>query len=218
MKAFIFDLDGTLIDSLADLAEAINRMLEARGYPRQPLGVFPKYVGDGVRALVERALPPEMLATEDIEARVNEYQKHYHDTWKSETRPYVGIEEALHGLHERGMKLAVLSNKPHAFTLLCCKHFFPDTPFEIVLGARSGVPKKPDPAGAFEICKTLGVEPSECAYVGDSGIDMQLAVNAGMLAVGVKWGFRGETELRENGAAEIVTTPDDIVCLVSGVC
>ncbi|MEZ0390459.1 MAG: HAD family hydrolase [Verrucomicrobium sp.] len=218
MKAFIFDLDGTLIDSLADLAEAVNRMLDDRGYPRQPISVFPKYVGDGVRALVERALPSGVLASEDVDARVNEYQKHYSDTWKSETRPYVGIEEALQALQERGMKLAVLSNKPHVFTKLCCDHFFPNTKFELVLGARSGVPKKPDPAGALEIAEHLGLAPSECAYVGDSDIDMKLAVNAGMLAVGVKWGFRGEAELRANGAVEVVGTPDDLVCLVNGVC
>lgn len=218
LKAFIFDLDGTLIDSLADLAEAVNRMLDGRGYPRQPLGVFPKYVGDGVRALVERALPADVLAAEDIPARVEEYQQHYQNTWKTQTHPYVGIEEALQALHHRGMKLAVLSNKPHAFTQLCCDHFFPSIPFAAVLGARADVPRKPDPAGGLEICEKLGLTPADCAYVGDSDIDMQFAKNTGMLAVGVKWGFRGEQELRASGAAEIVTTPDDIVCLVSGVC
>lgn len=218
MKAFIFDLDGTLIDSLADLAEAINRMLAARGYPPQPMSVFPKYVGDGVRALVERALPPEALATEDVDARVLEYQRHYSETWKLKTRPYVGIIEALEALHQRGQKLAVLSNKPHVFTLLCCKHFFPGIPFEAVYGARADVPKKPHPAAALQICEELGVSPSECAYVGDSDIDMELAVNAGMLPVGVKWGFRGEKELRASGAVELMSHPDDLVCLVSGVC
>jgi phosphoglycolate phosphatase len=218
MKAFIFDLDGTLIDSLADIAEAVNRMLVERGYPRAPLTAFPRYIGDGVRPLVERALPPEKLATEDIDACVAEYQRHYNDTWKDATVPYTGIRETLSDLKERGMKLAVLSNKPDHFTKLCCSHFFPDAGFEVVLGARSNVPRKPHPQGAFDICEILGVTPAECVYVGDSGIDMELAVNAGMLPVGVRWGFRGEAELKAKGAREIVAHPDDLICLVNGVC
>ncbi len=218
MKAFIFDLDGTLIDSLADLAEAINRMLDERGYPRAPLSVFPRFIGDGVKALVTRALPENVLATEDIKARVADYQRHYADTWNKQTVPYAGITESLHELLARGIRLAVLSNKPQHFTELCCKHFFPDVPFEAVLGARDGVPRKPHPQGALEISRQLSVQPQDCAYVGDSGIDMETAVRAGMLPVGVRWGFRGETELREHGAKELVSHPDDLVCLVSQVC
>lgn len=218
MKAFIFDLDGTLIDSLADLAEAVNRMLEERGYPRAPLSVFPRYIGDGVRALVTRALPPDVLDKEDINARVADYQRHYTDTWHDKTRPYAGMVETLHELRSRGLKLAVLSNKPDHFTKLCCTHFFPDVPFDPVLGARSGVPRKPDPHGALEICEQLQVRPEDCAYIGDSGIDMETAVRARMLPVGVRWGFRGEAELREHGAKELVSHPDDLVCLVSAVC
>jgi phosphoglycolate phosphatase len=218
MNAFIFDLDGTLIDSLADLAEAVNRMLEQHGYPRAPLSVFPKYIGDGVRALVTRALPPDVLGKEDIDARVADYQRHYEDTWRSETRPYTGMQETLEDLMARGMRVAVLSNKPDHFTKLCCAHFFPDVPFAPVLGARKGVPRKPDPHSALEICRELQVKPAECAFVGDSGIDMATAVNAGMLPVGVRWGFRGEAELVEHGARKLVSHPDDLTCLVSGVC
>ena len=218
MKAFIFDLDGTLIDSLADIAEAVNRMLVERGYPRAPLTAFPRYIGDGVRPLVERALPPEALGKVDIDACVADYQRHYNDTWKDATVPYTGMHETLADLRARGMRLAVLSNKPDHFTKLCCSHFFPDAGFEIVLGARSNVPRKPHPQGAFDICETLGVTPADCAYVGDSGIDMELAVNAGMLPIGVRWGFRGEAELKEKGARQIVAHPDDLLCLVSGVC
>ena len=218
MKALIFDLDGTLIDSLADLAEAINRMLEERGYPRAPLSVFPRYIGDGVKALVTRALPPAEVEKEDIEARVADYLRHYSDTWHDKTRPYHGMLESLHELKARGMKLAVLSNKPHDFTVRCCTHFFPDVPFEAVLGAREGVPRKPDPQGALEIAGIIGVPPAQCAYVGDSGSDMETATRAGMLPVGVRWGFRSEDELREHGARKMVTHPDDLVCLVSTVC
>lgn len=218
IKVFIFDLDGTLIDSLADLAEAINLMLVDNGYPRQPMEVFPRYIGDGVRALVERALPADALAMEDLDARVQDYQRHYANTWHHKTTPYTGIREVLDELQTRDVKLAVLSNKPQAFTKLCCDHFFPETRFEAVLGARDGVPRKPHPAGALEICELLGVKPEECVYVGDSGIDMELAVNAGMFPAGVSWGFRGEAELLAHGAKTIVRHPDDLLCLVADFC
>ncbi len=218
MKAFIFDLDGTLIDSLADIAEAVNRMLVERGYPKAPLAAFPRYIGDGVRLLVERALPPEAVATEDIDARIADYLRHYEDTWHDATAPYTGMRETLADLHDRGMKLAVLSNKPDRFTKLCCEHFFPDAHFDAVLGARQGVPRKPHPQGALDICEILGVTPAECAYVGDSGIDMELAVSAGMLPIGVRWGFRGEAELLAKGAHEVVAHPDDLLCLINGIC
>lgn len=218
MKAFIFDLDGTLIDSISDIAEAVNRMLADHGYPRAPLTAFPRYIGDGVGPLVQRALPPEAAEREDIAARVADYQRHYEDTWKLATVPYSGMHETLAELRARGMKLAVLSNKPDHFTKLCCEHFFPDAGFEVVFGAREGVPRKPHPQGAFDICEILNVPPHECAYVGDSGIDMELAANAGMYAVGVRWGFRSEQELLEKGARTIVAQPDDLVCLVNDVC
>jgi phosphoglycolate phosphatase len=171
-----------------------------------------------VRALVSRALPQHVVEKEDIDARVADYQKHYADTWHSETRPYAGMQETLDDLTARGMKLAVLSNKPDHFTKLCCKHFFPGVPFGPVLGARAHVPRKPDPHAALEICRTLDVKPGDCAFVGDSGIDMATAVNAGMLPVGVRWGFRGEAELLEHGAKELLSHPDDLVCLVNQVC
>jgi len=211
MKAFIFDLDGTLIDSLADLAEGINRMLDDRGYPRQPLDAFPLYIGDGVRVLVEKALPATALAGEDVEARVLDYQRHYGDTWNQETRPYDQIVELLQSLRARGYKIGVLSNKPHAFTVLCCDHFFPDFKFDVVFGARDGVERKPNPAGALEIAKLMDLSPEDCAFVGDSGIDMETAVRAGMLPIGVKWGFRDEAELREHGAEVLVEHPSEIL-------
>jgi phosphoglycolate phosphatase len=209
MKAFIFDLDGTLIDSLEDLADAVNLMLKERGYPQQPLKVFPQYIGEGVHKLVERALPHDGRAR--IDECVADYQRHYGVTWDHKTKPYEGILEALQELREYGYKIGVLSNKPHEFTLKCCGHFFPDGTFDIVLGARDDVPRKPDPAGALEIAQAFEVEPAECFYVGDSGIDMQTARNAGMSGIGVLWGFRDEAELRENRARFIVAKPADLV-------
>lgn len=211
MKAFIFDLDGTLIDSLEDLADAVNLMLKERGYPPLPLKVFPRYIGEGVQKLVERALPREAAGKVSLDECVADYQRHYGATWNQKTKPYDGILETLEELREYGYKIGVLSNKPHAFTVKCCEHFFPEGIFDIVLGARDNVPRKPDPAGALEIATALEILPAECFYVGDSGIDMQTARNAGMSGIGVLWGFRDERELRENRARFIVSKPDDLV-------
>ncbi len=217
MKALIFDLDGTLIDSLDDLADAINMMLTERGYPTHPREVFPLYIGDGVRSLVERALPPEALKTLDVEACVADYQRFYLATWDQKTKPYPGIMEMLTELKARGLKIGVLSNKPHKFTVLCCDHFFPAGTFDFVLGARDTVPRKPHPAGALEIVEQFGITPAECGYIGDSGIDMETGVRAGMLPIGVLWGFRSEEELRANGARKLVSKAQEIVGLVEAV-
>jgi phosphoglycolate phosphatase len=200
MKAFIFDLDGTLIDSLDDLADAVNLMLGQNGYPLQPREVFPQYIGDGVHKLVERALPESARNAETIAACTADYQRHYEATWNVKTKPYHGILETLTALRESGMKLAVLSNKPHRFTLLCCEHFFAEGTFDMVLGQRSNVPRKPDPAGVIEIAE---------------GIDMETATRAGMLAVGVRWGFRDEEELLAHGAQILVSSPEELIPAVT---
>lgn len=211
MKAFIFDLDGTLINSLEDLADAVNMMLEDNGFPKRPLELFPQFIGEGVQKLVEQALPQQSVSTINLEKLVAGYQRYYETTWKNKTRPYDGIAEVINFLRQRGMKIAVLSNKPHHFTKLCCDHFFPAGSFDAVIGAREGVPRKPHPQAAHELASQLGVSTSDCAYVGDSGLDMQFAVNAGMYPVGVLWGFRGEDELRENGAQQLCKTPKELL-------
>lgn len=211
LKAFLFDLDGTLIDSLADLAAAVNRMLVEHGYPERELEVFPRYIGDGVRQLVERALPEQARSKENIEACLRDYQRHYAEGWHDKTVVYAGIQELLTELKARGFKVGCISNKPHRFTTLCCDHFFPAGTFDVVLGQRDEVPRKPDPAGALEAAALMGVDVTECAYVGDSGIDMSFARNSGMTGIGVSWGFRSVEELRENGAALIVDHPVEIL-------
>jgi len=213
LQAVIFDLDGTLIDSLADLAESVNRMLEERGHRRRPLEVFPKYIGEGMRHLVRRALPEDRREDGYVDACVADYMRHYEQGWHRETTVYEGMMEALGVLRARGLRLAVLSNKPHHFTALCCEHFFPGGTFDVVFGQREGVPRKPDPAAGFEIAGLLGAEPGHCAYVGDSGIDMRFGLAAGMHRVGVLWGFRGEQELRECGAEILLRHPGELAAL-----
>ncbi|MCE9518855.1 MAG: HAD family hydrolase [Verrucomicrobia bacterium] len=214
MKAFIFDLDGTLIDSLADIAEAVNRALDQHGFPRQPVECFPQLIGEGVGTLVERAVPPDALHTLDISSVIADYQHHYADTWRDKTKPYDGITEVISALRSRDIKTAVLSNKPDHFTKLCCDHFFAPDSFDIVLGAREAVPRKPHPQAGFELAAELGVSLNECLYIGDSGLDMAFAVNSGMLPVGVLWGFRSESELRAHGASRLMVTPQELLSLI----
>ena len=213
LQAVILDLDGTLIDSLADLAEAVNRMLDDHGHPRRPLEVFPKYIGEGMRHLVRRALPEDRRAEDYVDRCVADYQRHYEQCWHDQTRAYHGMAEALAALKQRRLKLAVLSNKPHRFTALCCDHFFAPGTFDVVFGQRDGVPRKPDPAAGLEIAALLGAKPARCAYVGDSGIDMQFGAAAGMRRAGVLWGFRDEAELRESGAEVLLKTPAELANL-----
>jgi phosphoglycolate phosphatase len=209
-KAFIFDLDGTLIDSLADIAESINRMLDARGYPRCQQEVFKQMVGDGMEKLVERALPEDVRNEALIKVCVEEYRAHYDTLWNAQTRPYPGIVEMLRTLQARGMKLGVISNKAHRFTVPMTEHFFGADVFDHILGQRTEVPRKPAPDGAHEMAAFLGLRTDEMAYVGDSGIDMQFAQSSGMRAVGVRWGFRSEAELIECGADVLLSSPAEL--------
>jgi phosphoglycolate phosphatase len=210
LKALIFDLDGTLIDSLADLAEAVNRMLDDCGYPRQDLALFPQFIGDGVRQLVHRALPDSARDEANVTRCVQLYQQHYEDLWHAQTQPYAGIRELLAELKQRGVAVACISNKPDHFTQLCCRHFFLGE-FQVVLGQRASVERKPAPEGGLECAALLKLAPSECGYVGDSGIDMQFAKNCGMTALGVSWGFRSRGELLENGADSVADSPADLL-------
>lgn len=212
-EAYIFDLDGTLIDSLADIAESINRMLDDRGYPRCRPEDFKQMVGDGMEKLVERALPEAVREESLILICVEEYRAHYDQLWQEQTRPYEGILEMLAALKARGVKLGVISNKAHRFTVPMTEHFFGRTVFDHILGQRAEVPRKPAPDGAHEMASVLGVEVTKCAYVGDSGIDMAFAKNAGMLGIGVSWGFRSVAELREHGADLIVASPSELLAL-----
>lgn len=205
LQAFIFDLDGTLIDSLADIAESINRMLDVRGYPRCEQGVFKQMVGDGMEKLVERALPEAVRSEALIKVCTEEYRAQYELLWQEQTRPYEGIVEMLAEMKQRGLKLGVISNKAHRFTVPMTEHFFGTQVFDHILGQRAEVPRKPDAAGAHEMAAFLGLQTSDMAYVGDSGIDMQFARNSGMRAVGVRWGFRSEAELRECGAEVLIS-------------
>jgi len=209
-QAYLFDLDGTLIDSLADIAESVNLMLEARGHPRREEELFRQMVGDGMEKLVERALPEQARDAATIRAGVEEYRANYERHWQERTRPYEGIVELLGTLKGRGLKLGVISNKAHRFTVPMTEHFFGTKVFDIILGARPDVPHKPAPDAAHEVAAIWGLSTGEIAYVGDSGIDMAFAKNSGMTGIGVRWGFRGEKELVEHGADRLISHPCEL--------
>ena len=213
-QAIVFDLDGTLLDTLEDLANAVNRVLVAHGAPTHPLDAYRYFVGDGARTLFERVLPEHHRTEETIETCLREFREDYGVNWNIRTRPYPGIEMLLQRLSARGLRLAVLSNKPHETTVKCVEGILPRWHFEIILGQRPGVPKKPDPAGALELASRMGLPPSAFLYLGDTGTDMQTAASAGMLGVGALWGFRTAEELTQNGARHLVAAPMDVLPLL----
>ena len=225
----IFDLDGTLLDTLADVANAVNATLREGGYPEHPVADCRYLLGGGVRRLFEAALPPDARSSEQIERSVATFVTHYDRNWNATTRPYDGIPELVAELRERDLQQAVLSNKPHRFTRQCIAAHFgneaagtaddglgpPIGPFARVVGQRDAVPPKPDPSGALEIADALGVTPAEVLYVGDTSIDMETGRRAGMRPIGVLWGFRDRAELEEAGAECVIGEPSDLLSLLT---
>ncbi len=213
-NAVIFDLDGTLLDTLQDLAGTLNTVLSKNGYPVHTLEECRFLVGQGMRELVRKALPEGIGTTETIDRLLPEFMAHYADNWNIHTRPYPGINLILSSLAGQGVKMAILSNKADNFTRLCAEELLKEWQFNVVMGHHSGIAPKPDPAGALLVAQMLGEEPSTILYVGDSGIDMQTATGAGMYPVGVLWGFRPESELLECGAKAVVRSPEEIIELL----
>lgn len=208
-QAVIFDFDGTLAYTLEDLADSMNTALGEFGFPRYPLEPYNYFVGRGMLNLARSAAPEgtDQATLEKIRDRMNEL---YDRNWANKTRPYPGIPELLAELRKRDLRLAVFSNKPDAFTQVMAKHFFPGD-FDYIAGAKDDVPIKPDPTGALAIAKHLGVPAEAFIYLGDTNTDMRTGLAAGMFTVGVTWGFRPVTELREAGAQAIIDRPDEVL-------
>ena len=210
-KAVLFDLDGTLLDTLEDLATAANRALAAREFPVHPVDAYRYFVGDGLSILVERILPASQRTPEMVQKMVTAFQQEYVQNWNDRSAPYPGIAEMLDALTLEGVRMAVLSNKPDDFTRLCVKSLLPKWSFDPLLGQRPGVAKKPDPAAALEVAHSLHLSPKQILYVGDTSVDMQTARAAGMDAVGVLWGFRDKQELQQSGALHLIDTPAELL-------
>lgn len=210
----IFDLDGTLLDTIGDLAVACNAVLALRSLPQHTYDEYCRFVGNGIMRLVERALPEELRTPDTVAAVRADFVKYYTEHIDTRTKPYAGIPELVAGLARRGVRMAVASNKFQAGTEKLVRLFFPDVAFAAVLGQRVGVPLKPDPAVVEEILALTGVAKGRVLYVGDSGVDMQTAAAAGVRSVGVTWGFRERRELVQTGAQHIVDVPGEILSLL----
>ena len=210
IKAVIFDVDGTLLNTYEDLASAVNYALKEKGYPTHKAECFKQFAGNGTDVMLWRALPENVRNGETV-AEIKPLYLEYYDAHTGEfTRPYEGTKELISTLKNMGLKLGVVSNKIDFMTQIVIKEYFGDV-FDYVLGQKDNVPVKPDPAMVFETMNALQVKPEECIFVGDSGVDAQTGKNSGAFMVGVLWGFRDEAELRANGANEVISKADELL-------
>ncbi|MGM8363175.1 HAD family hydrolase [Flavobacterium sp. ARAG 55.4] len=212
-KAVLFDLDGTLVNSLIDIADSINKVLQENQLPTHSYEVINNFIGSGLRVLVTKALPESHRNEENIEKFFQDMMLHYRDNCTNKTIVYEGIVELLEELKSRNIKMAILSNKADELTKKIGLTLFPDY-FDIVAGLKSEATKKPNPEAAIRICHDLECTTEEVLYVGDSDIDMQTAKNAKMYAVGVTWGYRPEEELLSEGAQSIISHPLELIELL----
>ncbi len=210
IKAVIFDLDGTLLDTCNDLANAVNFALNKNGFPTHNPEMFKIFTGDGTDVMITRALPENRRDIETLKKVREDYFEFYNAHSGEFTRSYDGIPELLESLKNRGIMLAVTSNKIEFMTQSVINNYFGNS-FDFVTGQCDGTPPKPNPSMVFKAMKNLGVEPSECLYVGDTGVDAKTGKNAGIFTVGVLWGFREREELIENGADAIIDKPCQIL-------
>jgi len=213
-KGIIFDLDGTLVNTLRDIADAANSSLKKHQFKSHPVDSYRYFVGDGLKTLVERIIPQHERTSENIYKLMETFKEIYQDSWYKKSFPYHGIESMIDTLWSRGVKLAVFSNKPHHFTRLNIDHFFHDHIFSFVQGQIDEIPKKPDPTGALMIAEQLELDREDLVFIGDTAIDIKTGKSAGMKTIGVTWGFRDQLELEENGADIIVNKPEEIINIV----
>lgn len=214
-KGIIFDLDGTLVNSLEDIADAMNHVLALHLLPVHDVEAYRTFVGNGMRKLAERALPEEMRKNDVCEAYFKEMFDYYgaHCTIKS--KAYEGIPELIQALTQQSVPIAVLSNKAHDLTQKVVSAIFSPDAFLTVVGLKDEATKKPNPAAAIQICEQMGGAPEDFMFVGDSDVDMQTARNAGMYGVGVTWGFRSRAELEAAGAKAIIDAPMELTMVLA---
>jgi phosphoglycolate phosphatase len=212
----VFDLDGTLLNTLDDLADSVNIVLHERGLPTHPVDAYKYFVGDGASVLMTRVIPEAKLTPELHAQCLARFREEYAAHWAVKTQAYEGITDLLAELSKRGIRMSVLSNKPHDATLACVQEFLKGVKFEVVQGQIDGLARKPDPAGALAVARSMGLEPYQLWYIGDTSTDMQTAVSAGMYPVGVTWGFRPEQELIQYGAQVIIDAPLQLIALMDG--
>ncbi|MCP4377874.1 MAG: HAD family hydrolase [bacterium] len=214
-KAVIFDLDGTLLNTLDDLADANNEALSELGFPTHPVEDYKDYIGDGVRVLLERTLPEGSRDDDTVEEGVALMKQAYADCWDNKTTLYDGVTETLNELTRRGTRLAVLSNKPHDFTCMVVEEILSRWEFEEIVGVSESVPPKPDPTGMLSIIKRMKLRKKDFVYLGDTNTDMQTAKAANIFPLGALWGFRDAYELSQSGAKELLSRPGELLDTVN---
>ena len=215
-KAVLFDLDGTLLDTLEDLADSMNAILDMHGMNTFPAEDYKEFLGLGFEALFRCVIPNDKLSDQLVDEFLSCMRIEYGKRWVEKTKPYPGILELLDELKRIGLKLAVLSNKADDFTKIIINNFFlPDYQFDIVRGLKDDFPPKPDPASSLHIAKQMKIDPADFLYLGDTDIDMQTANAAGMHSVGVLWGFRTADELKKNNAKTLIEQPLELLELIS---
>lgn len=208
----IFDLDGTLVDSLPGIAGSLNRALDRCGFASHPHEDVRRFIGNGSYELVRKA-SPKGSAPERILAVEDAFKEDYALTWPDGTAPYAGVPEFLARLSAAGVRMAVLSNKPHPFTVEIVERLFPGVPFDPVLGQRADTPRKPHPDAALQIAALWQAEPGDCFFIGDSTVDLETARGAGMKPVMVGWGYHDVAALEVAGASEVITNLADLEAL-----
>jgi phosphoglycolate phosphatase len=213
-KAVIFDLDGTLVDTIQDIGAAMNSVLQRHDHPVRDLESLKHMVGWGIRHLVAQALPQEHADPDTVAVLTAEVMEHYGRFPVVHSAPYEGIPELLASLRERNIPTAVLSNKPDLLSQITVEKLFPNHPFRLVQGERPEIPRKPDPQAALALCEALNAKPQEILFLGDSAVDVETAHNAGMLSAGATWGFRGAEELIHAGADVLLSTPQEALFLL----
>jgi phosphoglycolate phosphatase len=213
-RAVLFDLDGTLVDTLQDLADSANYVLASSGFPQHEVQAYRYFVGSGVQALASMALPEDARDRQTVDIVASRIEEAYSRRWAEHTLPYPGIPELLDALTDLGIRMAVLSNKPQRSAELTVSRLLPRWHFDIVEGERPGVPLKPDPFAALQIARLMKMEPGEFLYLGDSATDMRTAVAAVMYPVGALWGFRTAQELLTGGAKALIQRPVDLLPLL----
>jgi len=214
IKAIIFDLDGTLLDTLEDIAESANDVIRGFNAAPHPVDDYRYFVGNGLARLMERAMPDD-AGSEEIAESLKLFESRYEMRWHNKTRPYPGIMKMLEDLLHSGIKIAILSNKPDNFTQKCVHLFFPKISFQVITGKKDGSPPKPDPQSTRDIIDILGVSNDQVLFVGDSSVDIYTGRAAGITAIGVGWGFRTKNELEKAGADLVIDAPQELIEYVS---
>lgn len=215
VKLVIFDLDGTLLNTLDDLADSCNYILQKYDYPTHPVEAYKYFVGDGIRKLIERAIPDEVLHKQELVYSIESDFLAYYTLHKiDKTAPYKGIIPVLNQLQSKNIQIAVASNKIHSEIAPMLTYYFPSIKFAAALGQQEGVPTKPNPNVVYEILAQTKIEKEDVLYVGDTAVDMKTGKSAGIYTIGVLWGFRTEKELLDNGADELIQKPEDLLSLM----